>query len=720
MAENEKIINLLKKELKGYKGGQIESVLGLLAEGNTVPFIARYRKEMTGSLDEVQIREVEERNHYLTNLENRKEEVIRIIDEQGKLTSELLKDIQKAVKMQKVEDLYRPYKQKRRTKAAIAKEQGLEPLAEWLLTFPTSGSIEEKSRGFITEEIESAESALLGAHEIIAELVSDEPTFRERIREFTKRFGQIISTVKNEEADEKGVYEMYYEFSQAINTIQPHRMLAMNRGEKENILRVAFAIDTEKIFGYLKTNLIKNENSVTAPIVEAAYKDSYQRFIGPAIEREIRNELMEVAEEQAISIFGENLRNLLLQPPMKGKVVMGFDPAYRTGCKLAIVDATGKVLAIDIIYPHKPASQFKIKESGPRFKELISKYDVEMVAIGNGTASRESELFVSEQIKQLEQTVYYVIVNEAGASVYSASDIARQEFPDFQVEERSAVSIARRLQDPLAELVKIDPKSIGVGQYQHDVSQKRLTERLDFVVETAVNQVGVNLNTASAPLLQHVSGLNKTIANNVVAYREENGAFFSRTELKKVPRLGPKAFEQAAGFLRILDGKNILDNTDIHPESYAEAKAVLKLVELDLKDVGSDKAREVLAKLDKQTAREQTGLGKETLHDVIQGLTKPGRDLRDDISQPLLRQDVLTMEELREGMELEGTVRNVVDFGAFVDIGVKQDGLVHISKLSNKFIKHPTDVVAVGDIVKVWIETVDVKKGRIALTMLAK
>ncbi len=720
MAENEKILLLLKKELKGYKSGQIESVLGLLAEGNTVPFIARYRKEMTGSLDEVQIREVEERHHYLTNLENRKEEVIRTIEEQGKMTPELLTAIQAAEKMQKVEDLYRPYKQKRRTKAAIAKEQGLEPLAEWLMTFPTSGSIEDKAREFITEEVESVEAALQGSHEIIAEIVSDEPTFRERIREFTKRFGQITSTVKNEEADEKGVYEMYYDFSQAIQTIQPHRMLAMNRGEKENILRVSFLIDTEKIFGYLATNLIKNEKSMTVPLVEAAYKDSYQRFIGPAIEREIRNELTEIAEEQAISIFGENLRNLLLQPPMKGKVVMGFDPAYRTGCKLAIVDATGKVLAKDVIYPHKPASKFKMQEAGPRFNELITRYNVEMVAIGNGTASRESELFVSEQIKQLEQTVYYVIVNEAGASVYSASDIAREEFPDFQVEERSAVSIARRLQDPLAELVKIDPKSVGVGQYQHDVSQKRLTERLDFVVETAVNQVGVNLNTASAPLLQHVSGLNKTIANNVVAYREENGAFVSRTELKKVPRLGPKAFEQAAGFLRIIDGKNILDNTDIHPESYAEAKSVLKLVDLDLKDVGSEKAREVLAKLDKQEARELTGLGKETLHDVIQGLTKPGRDLRDDISQPLLRQDVLTMEDLKEGMELEGTVRNVVDFGAFVDIGVKQDGLVHISKLSNNFVKHPTDVVAVGDIVKVWIESVDAKKGRISLTMLAK
>lgn len=720
MAENEKVLPLLKKELKTYKGGQIEAVLKLLADGNTVPFIARYRKEMTGSLDEVQIREIEERHHYLTNLETRKEEVIRIIEEQGKMTPELLKEIEIAEKMQKIEDLYRPYKQKRRTKAAIAKEQGLEPLAEWLLTFPTDGSISNEAKNYLSEEVPTEEATLQGAHEIIAEKVSDEPVFREKIREFTRRFGQVVSTVKNEEADEKGIFEMYYEFSQAIHSIQPHRMLAINRGEKTDILKVAFKIDTDKIYGYLESNLIKNKNSFTAPLIKAAYEDSYQRFIGPAIERELRNELTEVAEEQAISVFGENLRNLLLQAPMKGKVVMGFDPAYRTGCKLAIVDETGKVLAKSVIYPHKPASQLKMKEAGPTFRKLITDYNVEMVAIGNGTASRESELFVSEQIQLLEQKVYYVIVNEAGASVYSASDIARQEFPDFQVEERSAVSIARRLQDPLAELVKIDPKSVGVGQYQHDVSQKRLTERLDFVVETAVNQVGVNLNTASAPLLQHVSGLNKTIANNIVSFREENGAFTGRTQLKKVPRLGPKAFEQAAGFLRILDGKNILDNTDIHPETYSGAKEVLALAGLTLKEVGTDKAREVLAKIDQRGTMDATGLGRETLHDIIQGLTKPGRDLRDDISQPILRQDVLSMEDLKEGMELEGTVRNVVDFGAFVDIGVKQDGLVHISKLTHRFVKHPTDVVAVGDIVKVWIESVDVKKGRIALTMLAK
>ena len=457
---------------------------------------------------------------------------------------------------------------------------------------------------------------------------------------------------------------------------------------------------------------------MTAPYVKEAINDAYNRFIGPAIEREIRNELTEVAEEQAIHVFGDNLRNLLLQPPMKGKVVMGFDPAYRTGCKLAIVDETGKVLAKSVIYPHKPAPANKREAAGSEFITLVETYGVEMVAIGNGTASRESEVFVSEQIKKIERQVYYVIVNEAGASVYSASDIARQEFPDFQVEERSAVSIARRLQDPLAELVKIDPKSVGVGQYQHDVSQKKLTDQLDFVVETAVNQVGVNLNTASAPLLQHVSGLNKTIANNIVAFREENGIFTGRTQLKKVARLGPKAYEQAAGFLRIISGKNILDNTDIHPESYKEAKQVLALAGLDLKDVGTDAARTALADLNRQTVMAETGLGKETLQDIIEGLTKPGRDLRDAVAQPLLRQDVLTMEDLKVGMELEGTVRNVVDFGAFVDIGVKQDGMVHISKLSNRFVKHPSDIVSVGDIVKVWIDGVDLKKGRIALTML--
>ncbi|MDE1549648.1 Tex family protein [Jeotgalibaca caeni] len=714
----EKVLPLLMGELKEYHKKQITAVLQLLGEGNTVPFIARYRKEMTGSLDEVQIRQIEERYQYLLNLEQRKEEVIRIIEEQGKLTPELTKDIRSAEKMQRVEDLYRPYKQKKRTKAAIAREKGLASLAEWLLSFPTSESVEETAAAYVGEKVQSVEEALQGAHEIIAEMVGDEPVFREKIRTYTRKFGLIVSVVKNEEADEKDVYEMYYDFSQAVRSVQPHRMLAMNRGEKEGILRVALRVESDKIDAYLRAQLIKNKDSVATPYVTAAYQDSYQRFIGPAIEREIRNELTVTAEEQAIDIFGENLRNLLLQPPLKGKVVLGLDPAYRTGCKLSVVDVTGKVLDKGVIYPHPPAGAAKRAEAGPQFRQLLENYQVEMIAIGNGTASRESERFVAEQIQMLDRPVFYVIVNEAGASVYSASDLAREEFPHFQVEERSAVSIARRLQDPLAELVKIDPKSVGVGQYQHDVSQKRLTERLDFVVETAVNQVGVNLNTASVPLLQHVSGLNKTIAQNIVEYREENGGFTGRPELKKVPRLGPKAYQQAAGFLRILEGKNILDNTDIHPESYAEAKKVLELAGLKLKDVGTEQAKEALEKLDQQRIMEETGLGKETLRDIIASLTKPGRDLRDEIAQPLLRQDVLTMEDLKEGMELQGTVRNVVDFGAFVDIGVKQDGLVHISKLSHNFVKHPTDVVSVGDIVTVWLESVDVKKGRIALTMI--
>lgn len=714
------VLDLVKAELNQFRPAQIEKVLQLLEEGNTVPFIARYRKEATGSLDEVEIRQIEERHQYATNLYKRKEEVIRIIEDQGKLTPKLKADIERAEKMQRVEDLYRPYKQKRRTKAAIAREKGLAPFAEWLLNGPMNGSVEAKAKEYLNEEMElsTIEYVLAGAHEIIAEIISDEPAYREHIREFTRKNGQIVSTAKDTDKDEKGVYEMYYEFSQSISSLVSHRVLAMNRGEKTGILKVAVLIDEDKIFAYLAKKVVKNPKSIAVPYLQAAYEDSYRRFIGPAIERELRNELTEAADAQAIDVFGDNLRNLLLQPPLKGKVVLGLDPAYRTGCKLAVVDATGKVLAKSVIYPHKPANQEKRAAAGPAFRKMLSEYKVEMVAIGNGTASRESELFVSEQIKQVAETVYYVIVNEAGASVYSASDIAREEFPDFQVEERSAVSIARRLQDPLAELVKIDPKSVGVGQYQHDVSQKQLGERLDFVVETAVNQVGVNLNTASAPLLQHVAGLNKTIANNIVAFREENGAFDSRQQLKKVPRLGPKAFEQSVGFMRIADGKNILDNTDIHPESYPAAKEVLALAGLTLKDIGTEQAREALGALDRTKAREVTGLGKETLQDIIAGLTKPGRDPRDDIAQPLLRQDVLSMEDLKPGMELQGTVRNVVDFGAFVDIGVKQDGMVHISKLSNRFVKHPSDVVAVGDIVTVWVDNVDTNKGRVALTML--
>lgn len=720
-AYNQDVVELLLKELSGYRSKQITTVLTLLNEGNTVPFIARYRKEMTGSLDEVQIREIEERYTYLGNLEKRKEEVLRLIEEQGKLTEELAKSIQKATKMQQVEDLYRPYKQKRRTKATIAKEKGLEPLADWLLSFPKNVDVMKEAESYINseKEVESSEMALQGAHEIIAERVSDEPKFRSWIRDFTFKNGQYISTVKDEEKDEKTVYEMYYDFSEPVSKMVSHRVLATNRGEKEDILKVTILVDEEKIKTYLERQIVgDNQQASTVSYVETAYLDSYKRFIGPAIEREIRNELTEKADEQAINIFGENLRNLLLQPPLKGKVVLGFDPAYRTGCKMAIVDATGKVLAIQVIYPHKPASVDKRAAAGSVFSKLIEDYQVEMVAIGNGTASRESELFVAEQLKQIKREVFYVIVNEAGASVYSASEVARTEFPDLQVEERSAISIARRLQDPLAELVKIDPKAVGVGQYQHDVSQKRLAEQLDFVVETAVNQVGVNVNTASPQLLQHISGLNKTTAQNLVTYRDENGAFTARNQVKKVPRLGPKAFEQAIGFLRIPNGKNILDNTGIHPESYDAAKTILEKANVEFAELGSPESAQKIKTLSLPELETELAVGTETLKDIISALIQPGRDMRDEMPAPLLRKDVLSMEDLKSGMELQGTVRNVIDFGAFVDIGVKQDGLVHISKLSTKFVKHPTDIVAVGDVVTVWVEEVDLKKGRISLTML--
>ncbi|MCT4339255.1 RNA-binding transcriptional accessory protein [Enterococcus durans] len=717
---NQTIVQLVQKELADYHSKQLVTVLNLLNEGNTVPFIARYRKEMTGSLDEVQIREIEERYAYLENLEKRKTEVIRLIDEQEKLTPKLEKAITLAVKMQQVEDLYRPYKQKRRTKATIAKEKGLEPFAQWLLQF-TQGDIREEAKKYLSEEkeVQSVEEALQGAHEIIAEQVSDDAKFRTWIRSYTYNKGLYVSAVKKKELDEKGVYEMYYDFSEPIHKIVSHRILATNRGEKEDILKVSLQVDESAVLSYLERQMIKDPDSPAAVAVREAYQDSYKRFIQPAIEREVRNELTEKADEQAIAIFGENLRNLLLQPPLKGKVVLGFDPAYRTGCKLAVVDATGKVLAIEVIYPHKPAAQAKREAAGPAFVKLINQYKVDMVAIGNGTACRESELFVAEQLKAADHKAYYAIVNEAGASVYSASDIARQEFPNLQVEERSAVSIARRLQDPLAELVKIDPKAVGVGQYQHDVSQKRLAEQLDFVVETAVNQVGVDVNTASPQLLQHISGLNKTTAQNIVTYREENGAFDTRTQLKKVPRLGPKAYEQAIGFIRVPGGKNVLDNTAIHPESYSVAKEILKTNGLSEKELGKAEAIEILSHLSATRLAETLTVGEETLADILDGLTRPGRDMRDEMPAPLLRSDVLSMEDLKPGMELKGTVRNVIDFGAFVDIGVKQDGLVHISKLSKKFVKHPTDVVSVGDVVTVWIDQVDTNKGRISLTMLS-
>lgn len=710
------VIQLLAKELTQYRLTQITKVLELLHDGNTVPFIARYRKEMTNALDEVQIREIEERYHYLENLEKRKEEVLRIIDEQGKLTEDLAKRLQKVHKLQEIEDLYRPYKQKRRTKATIAKEQGLEPLADWFMTFP-KGEIQSELEKYLTEDLLTTEDVLAGVHEILAEQISDSAEFRTWIREYTTKKGQYVSQVKDAEKDEKKVYEMYYDFSEPIPKMVSHRILATNRGEKEGILKVQLVVDETLIERYFHRQLIKEADSLVAALVVAAYQDAYKRFIAPSVEREIRNALTEEADEQAIAIFGENLRHLLLQSPLKGKVVLGFDPAYRTGCKLAVVDETGKLLNTTVIYPHA-SSEKRHKESQEIFMQLLEKYQVDMVAIGNGTASRESELFVAEQLKKMKREIFFVIVNEAGASVYSASDVARQEFPQLQVEERSAISIGRRLQDPLAELVKIEPKAVGVGQYQHDVAQKRLSEQLDFVVETVVNQVGVDVNTASPQLLVHVAGLNKTTAQNIFAYREENGAFIQRNQLKKVPRLGPKAYEQAIGFLRIPGGKNILDNTGIHPESYQVTKDILAKMNVGLNDLGKEETIAKLKSLHPATLANDLGVGEETIKDIIHALLQPGRDMRDSMPAPLLRTDVLSMEDLQVGMELKGTIRNVIDFGAFVDIGVKQDGLVHLSKLSQRFVKHPKDVVAVGDIVTVWVEKVELAKGRISLTML--
>ncbi len=711
------MVKTIAKEI-GITTKQVHSVINLLDEGNTVPFIARYRKELTGSLDEVQIKDVQEKWTYLQNLESRKEEVIRLISEQGKLTDELQTEIVKSIKLQQVEDLYRPYKQKRRTKATVAKEKGLEPLAEWIYTFPMNVDVEQYATQFISEEKEvlSAEDAISGAMDIIAEWISDNAAFRQWIRNETFKLGTIETAVKDQEKDEKNVYEMYYEYKEPIQKIVPHRVLAMNRGEKEEILRVTLEPPLDRILTFLNRKIVKKENSPVTPFIAETIEDAYKRLIQPSIEREIRKELTEKAEDRAIHIFSENLRNLLLQPPLKGKIVLGVDPAYRTGCKLAVVDETGKVLNIGVIYPHPPVN--KKDEAVKKMKSVLQEFKVEMVAIGNGTASRETESFVADILKEVNQEIFYIIVNEAGASVYSASDIAREEFPDFQVEERSAVSIARRLQDPLAELVKIDPKSVGVGQYQHDVSQKKLNEQLTFVVETVVNKVGVNVNTASPSLLQYVAGLSKAVANNIVKKREEQGKFKGRSELKDIPRLGAKTYEQCIGFLRIVDGVEPLDRTGIHPENYKEVKKLLAKFGLTSNDLGTEKLKEAISSIVPEEAAAELGIGEITIHDITEALVSPERDPRDELAKPLLKTDILKLEDLAKGMELEGTVRNVVDFGAFVDIGVKQDGLVHISKLSKNFVKHPLDVVSVGDVVTIWIDDVDVKKGRVALTML--
>lgn len=715
--QEDKILNQLVEVLP-YKRHQIEVVLEMLEEGNTVPFIARYRKERTGSLDEVQIREIEVEHHSLCELEKRKQSVLSAIEEQGKLTDELKRDIEKADTMQRVEDLYRPYKQKRRTKATIAKENGLEPLANWVWQHPKK-DVTEQVKDYINEKVPTSADVLAGVHEILAERVSDNASYRQWLRNQLLHHGILHTVVKDEEKDEKKTYQMYYEYEEEIQKMPSHRVLAVNRGEKEGILRVTLSYDKERVQRYFNRKVFK-EDSATEPnelLLEKAIQDSLKRFIIPAVEREIRSEQTQAAEAQAIHIFGLNLRQLLLQPPLAGHVVMGFDPAYRTGCKLAIVDETGKVLAIDVIYP-TPSPKQDIESAAKKLKQLVEQYHVTVIAIGNGTASRESEQFVSEQIKQWKQQVYYVMVSEAGASVYSASEVAREEFPDLQVEQRSAVSIARRLQDPLAELVKIDPKSIGVGQYQHDVSQKALDEQLKFVVETAVNQVGVDVNTASPELLRYISGLTATTAKNIVQYRNEQGEFTNRNQLKKVPRLGPKAYEQAVGFLRIRHGENPLDQTEIHPESYDIATKVLEQMDMSLNSIGTKELSEKLQQASIEQLAQLCQCGVETMQDIVSSLQKPGRDPRDSMPAPILRQDVLKMEDLQPGMELKGTVRNVVDFGAFVDIGVKQDGLVHLSKLAKQFVKHPSDVVSVGDIVTVWVESIDLKTKRIALTMI--
>ncbi|WP_242485343.1 Tex family protein [Peribacillus sp. R9-11] len=711
------LIKQISNELT-LKNHQVQNVIQMLQDGNTVPFIARYRKEMTGSLDEVQIRSIMERWNYLENLGQRKVEVTRSISEQGKLTEELKLQIEKATKLQEVEDLYRPFKQKRRTKATVAKEKGLEPLAIWLLECQVQASVSEKAAEFISEEKEvpSIEEAIAGSQDIIAELISDDAELRKWIRAEIFKAGKLFSIVKNEEKDEKKIFEMYYEYEEPVQKIVPHRVLALNRGEKEEVLRISIQPRTEIIISYLERKIIKNNQSEAAGLIKEAIEDGLKRLIMPSVEREIRKELTEKAEDQAIHIFSENLRNLLLQPPLKGKVVLALDPAYRTGCKLAVIDETGKVLDISVIYPHPPAAKFEAARE--KTIEILQRFAVEIVAIGNGTASRESEQFIADILKEVKGNISYIIVNEAGASVYSASDIAREEFPDLQVEQRSAVSIGRRLQDPLAELVKIDPQSVGVGQYQHDVSQKKLSESLTFVVETAVNQVGVNVNTASSSLLQYVAGLSKSVAQNIVKKREEEGKFSSRKELKKIPRLGAKTYEQCIGFLRIINGNEPLDQTAIHPENYGAVNKLLKKIGFTSEDLGSDVLNKELVKLNPTELVDELEIGEITIKDIIDDLMKPGRDPRDELSKPLLKQDVLKMEDLKTGMELQGTVRNVVDFGAFVDIGVKQDGLVHISKLSNRFVKHPLDVVAVGDVVTVWVEKVDSQKQRVSLTML--
>ncbi len=711
------IIAKITDELE-VKKWQVEAAVKLIDEGNTIPFISRYRKEATGALNDEQLRKLGERLTYLRNLEDRKATVIASIEEQGKLTPELKKQIEDAQTMVVVEDLYRPYKQKKRTRATIARERGLEGLAAIIRLQQTKNSIEDEAKAYVNEEKEvpDTSAAIAGAMDIIAEEISDDAGYRQKLRDLTFREGLITSTAKDAEAE--SVYEMYYAFTSPLNKMTGYRTLALNRGEKEKILTVKIEAPVDKILVWMEKQIIVNEASTAAPVLKAAISDSYTRLIAPSIERELRSQLTEEAEDGAITVFGKNLEQLLMQPPIAGKTVLGWDPAFRTGCKLAVVDSTGKVLDTVVIYPTAP--QNKVDEAKVILKKLIKKYNISLISCGNGTASRESEMIIADLIHEIPEDVQYVIVNEAGASVYSASELATEEFPNFDVGQRSAASIARRLQDPLAELVKIDPKAIGVGQYQHDMNQKKLSASLDGVVEDSVNKVGVDLNTASVPLLEHISGINKQLAKNIVAYREANGRFVTRKDLLKVPKLGPKAFEQCAGFMRISGGKNPLDATSVHPESYAQATALLDKAGFTPDDIISGNVKGLsLIFRDYKKLAEELNVGELTLQDIVKELEKPGRDPREEMPKPILRSDVMSMEDLKPGMILNGTVRNVIDFGAFVDIGVHQDGLVHISQLTNeKFIKHPMEVVSVGDVVQVKVMNVDVAKKRIQLTMI--
>lgn len=708
------IFKVIQKELN-IRLEQVEAAVQLIDEGNTIPFIARYRKEATGALNDEQLRELGERLTYLRNLEEKKAQVLATIEEQGKLTEELRKEIEEAMTQVAVEDLYRPYRPKRRTRATVAKEKGLEPLANLILLQMADKELASYTDAYISEEkgVFSKEEALAGAMDIIAENISDEADYRTYIRKITIDEGILVSECKDEKIE--SVYEMYYQFSEPVKKLAGHRILAINRGEKEKILTVHIDAPEERILLYLKKQIIVRENPYTTTFLEEAAADSYKRLIAPAIEREIRNDLTERAEDSAIKVFGKNLTQLLMQPPIVGQVVLGWDPAFRTGCKLAVVDATGKVLDTVVIYPTAP--QNKVAEAKEVLKQLIKKYHITLISVGNGTASRESEAVIVELLKEIQEPVQYIIVNEAGASVYSASKLATEEFPNFDVGQRSAASIARRLQDPLAELVKIDPKSIGVGQYQHDMNQKKLGETLTGVVEDCVNHVGVDLNTASAPLLEYISGITKTIAKNIVAYREENGRFKSRAELLKVNKLGPKAFEQCAGFTRITEGSNPLDATSVHPESYQAATSLLEKLGYQLSEVAGGIKGISKKATDKKRLAEELGIGEITLEDILKELEKPARDPRDEMPKPILRTDVMEIKDLQPGMVLKGTVRNVIDFGVFVDIGVHQDGLVHISQITERYIKHPLEAVSVGDIVKVKVMSVDLNKKRIQLTM---